>query len=147
MEASFFFSSKMPVCALKGHWVSLCLVDEAGSGAAYGGLAYTIRDSAGHQYKGRLTGEGYAKLQGFYCGPVVLILEGLYSGEEQPYLELSTRRAYRLPITELQIRAEKHAFPPLMANASRAILHSAKLTGFIRLKCATWSGMSPTCRR
>lgn len=105
-----FFSSKMPVCALKGHWVSLCLVDEAGSGAAYGGLAYTIRDSAGHQYKGRLTGEGYAKLQGFYCGPVVLILEGLYSGEEQPYLELSTRRAYRLPITELQIRAEKTRF-------------------------------------
>ncbi|NNB72102.1 lipase family protein [Pseudomonas fluorescens] len=105
-----FFSSKMPVCALKGHWVSFCLVDEAGSGAAYGGLAYTIRDSAGHQYKGRLTGEGYAKLQGFYCGPVVLILEGLYSGEEQPYLELSTRRAYRLPITELQIRAEKTRF-------------------------------------
>ena len=90
--------------------MSLCLVDEAGSGAAYGGLAYTIRDSAGHQYKGRLTGEGYAKLQGFYCGPVVLILEGLYSGEEQPYLELSTRRAYRLPITELQIRAEKTRF-------------------------------------
>jgi hypothetical protein len=105
-----FFNSKMPVCALKGHWASFCLVDETGSGEAYGGLAYTIRDSAGHQYNGRLTGEGYAKLQGFYCGPIVLILEGLYSGEQQPYLELSTRRAYKLPITELQIRAEKTRF-------------------------------------
>ena len=39
-----FFSSKMPACPLKGHWASVCLVDETGSGKAYGGLVYTIQD-------------------------------------------------------------------------------------------------------
>ena len=105
-----FFSSNMPACALKGHWASFCLVDETGSGKAYGGLAYTVYDSTGHSYNGRLTGEGFAKLQGFYCGPVVLILEGLYAGNEQPYFELSTRKTYKLPITELQARAEQTRF-------------------------------------
>ncbi|MFL1557684.1 lipase family protein [Pseudomonas sp. O11] len=105
-----FFSGKMPACALKGHWASFCLVDETGCGKAYGGLAYSICDSTGQQYNGRLTGEGFAKLQGFYCGPVVLALEGLYSGKEEPYFELSTRQTYRLPITELQIRAEQTRF-------------------------------------
>src|SRR5471032_1249174 len=98
-----FFSSKMPACALKGHWASFCLVDETGSGKAYGGLAYTVHDSAGQQYSGRLTGEGFAKLQGFYCGPVVLVLERLYSGKETPYFGLSGRETYKLPITDLQV--------------------------------------------
>ncbi|MGR3890442.1 lipase family protein [Pseudomonas sp. 1152_12] len=105
-----FFSSKMPACAVKGHWASFCLVDETGSGKAYGGLAYTIQDSTGQQYSGRLTGEGFAKLRGFYCGPVVLALEDLYSGKEAPYFGLSTRETYKLPITELQIRAEQTRF-------------------------------------
>lgn len=105
-----FFSSKMPACALQGHWASVCLVDETGSGKAYGGLAYSIRDSTGRQYHGRLNAEGFAKLQGFYCGPVVLMLDRLYSGEESPYFELKKRQAYALPITELQVRAEKTRF-------------------------------------
>lgn len=105
-----FFSSKMPACAVKGHWASFCLVDETGSGKAYGGLAYTVHDSAGQQYSGRLTGEGFAKLQGFYCGPVVLVLERLYSGKEAPYLGLRGRETYKLPITELQVRAEQTRF-------------------------------------
>lgn len=105
-----FFSSKMPACALKGHWASFCLVDETGNGKAYGGLAYTAHDSTGHQYNGRLNGDGFAKLQGIYRGPFVLVLESLYSGEEEPYLELSTRSTYKLPITELQVRAERTRF-------------------------------------
>ncbi|NVZ72332.1 lipase family protein [Pseudomonas costantinii] len=105
-----FFSSKMPACALKGHWASFCLVDEAGSGKAYGGLPYTIHDSTGRQYDGRLNGDGFAKLQGFYCGPIVLQLDSLYSGSEEPYSRLRIRRTYPLPITELQIRAEQTRF-------------------------------------
>jgi len=77
-----FFSSEMSACPLKGHWASVSLVDETGSGKAYGGLVYTIQDNTGRLYKGRLNGEGYAKLEGFYCGPVILSLDSQYCGEE-----------------------------------------------------------------
>ncbi|WP_395608227.1 lipase family protein [Pseudomonas sp. B22129] len=105
-----FFSDKMPACALKGHWASFCLVDETGSGKAYGGLPYTLYDSTGRQYDGRLDGDGFARLQGFYCGPVVLKLDSLYSGAQEPYNRLRIRQAYQLPITELQVRAEQTRF-------------------------------------
>ncbi|ARB30815.1 lipase family protein [Pseudomonas tolaasii] len=105
-----FFSDKMPACALKGHWTSFCLVDEAGSGKAYGGLPYTVHDSTGRKYSGRLNADGFAKLESFYCGPVVLKLDELYSGKRAPYHRLRTREAYGLPITELQVRAEQTRF-------------------------------------
>ncbi len=105
-----FFSNKMPACSLRGHWVSFCLVDELGSGKAYGGLPYKVYDSAGQSYNGRLNGEGFAKLRGFYCGPVVLSFDELYSGAEDLYKGLMTRPSYKLPITELQVRAEKTRF-------------------------------------
>ncbi|MBT2375297.1 lipase family protein, partial [Pseudomonas fluorescens] len=105
-----FFSGKMPACLLRGHWASFCLVDEAGNGKVYGGLSYTLHDSAGRQYRGRLNGEGFAKLEDFYCGPIVLTLDERYSGIEKPYTELMTRVTYKLPITELQVRAEKTRF-------------------------------------
>lgn len=79
-----FFSDSKPACSLRGHWVSFCLVDELGVGAAYGGLPYTVHDSAGQEYKGRLNGEGFAKLDNIFCGPVVLVLDDLYSGTEPP---------------------------------------------------------------
>ncbi|SFB44200.1 hypothetical protein SAMN03159485_05624 [Pseudomonas sp. NFPP24] len=94
-----FFSDIKPACALRGHWVSFCLVDELGVGGAYGGLPYTIHDSAGQEYKGRLNGEGFAKLSNIYCGPVVLVFDEPYSGVEQPYKYLRGRSAYKLPIT------------------------------------------------
>ena len=105
-----FFSDSKPACSLRGHWVSFCLVDELGVGTAYGGLPYTVYDSAGQQYKGRLNGEGFAKLQDIYCGPVVLVFDDLYSGAEQTYQWLMVRSAYKLPITELQARAEQTRF-------------------------------------
>ncbi|MFC6339943.1 lipase family protein [Pseudomonas sp. CCM 7891] len=105
-----FFSGKMPACHLRGHWASFCLVDELGDGKAYGGLPYTLHDSAGHQYYGRLNGEGFAKLDDFYCGPLVLMLDERYCGIEKPYTDLMTRMTYTLPITELQVRAEKTRF-------------------------------------
>lgn len=105
-----FFSDSKPACALRGHWVSFGLVDELGIGAVYGGLPYTVHDSAGQQYKGRLDKDGFAMLQDIYCGPVVLVFDDLYSGAEKPYSRLVTRRTYQLPITELQVRAEQSQF-------------------------------------
>ncbi|ELQ09804.1 lipase, class 3, partial [Pseudomonas fluorescens BRIP34879] len=74
-----FFNDQMPACALSGDWLTFCLVDTAGNGKSYGGLAYTINDSAGRQHQGRLNGEGFARVEGFFCGPVVLMLEDSYS--------------------------------------------------------------------
>ncbi len=105
-----FFSDSKPACAVRGHWVSFGLVDELGAGTPYGGLPYTIQDSAGQQYKGRLNASGFVKLTDIYCGPVVLVFDDLYSGVEQPYKQLMLRRTYKLPITELQFRAEQTLF-------------------------------------
>ncbi|MFN3358528.1 MAG: lipase family protein [Pseudomonas sp.] len=105
-----FFGDSEPACSLRGHWVSFRLVDEQGSGASYGGLPYTVHDSAGQQYKGRLNGEGVAKLENIYCGPVVLAFDELYSGVDEPYQRLMMRPTYKLPITELQFRAEQTRF-------------------------------------
>lgn len=96
-----FFSDNKPACPLRGHWVSFCLADELGVGTAYGGLPYTLHDSAGQEYKGRLDGNGFATLKDIYCGPVALVFDDLYSGTEPLYQQLMSRRAYKLPITEL----------------------------------------------
>ncbi|TFY86488.1 lipase family protein [Pseudomonas kairouanensis] len=105
-----FFSGSKPACALRGDWVSFCLVDEFGVGAAYGGLPYTVHDSAGQQYKGRLDKNGCAVIQNIYCGPVALVFDEVYSGTEQLYRRLVMRQTYKLPITELQVRAENTRF-------------------------------------
>jgi len=105
-----FFSEKMPVCALRGCWLSFCLVDESGDGKAYGGLAFEVFDSAGQQYKGRLNGDGFAKLENQYRGPAVLIFEAAYGGHDDYYSTLQRRSRYPLPITELQVRAEQTRF-------------------------------------
>lgn len=102
-----YFGEQMPACALQGHWASFRLVDETGSGKAYGGLPFTVHDSTGRQYLGKLDGEGFANLHDFYCGPIILMLDDLYNGTEEPYHQLRMRQTYTLPITELQIRAER----------------------------------------
>ncbi|EIK67136.1 lipase, class 3 [Pseudomonas synxantha BG33R] len=105
-----FFNDRMPACPLKGHWLTFCLVDETGSGKGYGGLPYTIYDGAGQQYRGRLNGEGFARVADFSCGPVILVMEERYSGQEELYQSLMSRSFYALPITELQVRAEQTHF-------------------------------------
>ena len=112
-----FFDDKKPACSLRGAWVSFNLVDEVGDGKPYGGLPFTVCDSAGVQYEGRLNGDGGTKLQNLYCGPVVLTLDEQYVGEEEPYRQLRGRETYQLPISELQFRAEKTHF--LNANGQR----------------------------
>ena len=105
-----FFSSKMLACPLRGHFISFQLVDEFGDGKPYGGLAYTLQDSAEQQYSGRLDADGFAKIEDCYQGPVVLMLNAEYVGEENPYKTLMERPSYKLPITELQVRAEQTRF-------------------------------------
>ncbi|MBF6029418.1 lipase family protein [Pseudomonas sp. P115] len=119
-----FFSDSKPACALRGDWVSFGLVDELGIGAVYGGLPYTVHDSAGQQHKGRLDKDGFAKLQAIYCGPVVLVFDDIYSGIEKPYSRLVERQTYPLPITELQVRAEQSRFAE--ADGQRADNNPAK---------------------
>lgn len=105
-----FFNNSRPACPLRGDWVSFRLVDELGVGSGYGGLPYTLHDSAGQRYEGRLDVDGFAKLEDIYCGPVVLIFDTLYTGVDQLYRRLTARSSYPLPITELQFRAEHTRF-------------------------------------
>ena len=138
-----FFSDRMPACSLRGTWVSFCLVDETGSGKPYGGLPFTIYDSAGAPYEGRLNGDGFAKLQGLYCGPAVLSLDNQYTGQEEPYRELMTRRTYQLPISELQFRAERTAFSNpdgkrIESNISRQntdCFYQVEVSDLVRREC------------
>ncbi|WP_124414319.1 lipase family protein [Pseudomonas sp. R4-35-07] len=137
-----FFNDRMPACPLRGDWLSFCLVDETGNGKAYGGLPYTLLDSAGQQYKGRLDGSGFAKLEGIYCGPVILLMDEPYSGGEAPYRRLMSRPNYALPITELQVRAEQTCFQnkdgqrvennPARQKADR--FHQVEVSDLVRYK-------------
>jgi hypothetical protein len=104
------FSKKMLACPLRGHWTSFRLVDEQGDGKPYGGLHYTVMDSIGQEYTGRLDGEGFAKVENHYRGPVVLNMDKRYSGLDKPYERLIKRDYYPLPITDLQFRAEQTRF-------------------------------------
>ncbi|UVJ42180.1 lipase family protein [Pseudomonas sp. LS1212] len=105
-----FFSDKMLACPLKGHWVSFQLVDEFGDGKPYGGLAYKVQDGVGQVYTGTLDADGFAKIANHYRGPVVLSLNEQYAGSIDSYSWLMTRQTYKLPITELQVRAEQTRF-------------------------------------
>ncbi|MEJ5061381.1 MULTISPECIES: hypothetical protein [unclassified Pseudomonas] len=49
------FSKKILACPLRGHWTSFRLVDEQGNG--------------------RLDGEGFARMENHYRGPVVLTMD------------------------------------------------------------------------
>lgn len=108
-----FFNGTMPACALRGGWLSFCLVDELGDGKAYGGLAYEMADCAGERYKGHLDGQGFARLEDICRGPVVLVFDALYDAEEGYYPTLLRRERYPIPITNLQVRAEKTRFKHL----------------------------------
>lgn len=100
-------------CPLRGGWISFRLVDEFGDAKPYAGLSYVLTDSEGTKYKGILDGEAYARLTGSYCGPLILTLSAAYTGAEKLYVDMCERIDYPLPITELQVAAEKTLRRPI----------------------------------
>ncbi|WP_024677269.1 lipase family protein [Pseudomonas syringae] len=105
-----FFNNRIHACPMSGHSVSFQLVDEFGDGKPYAGLAYEVIDYEGVLYSGKLDANGSGKVDNHYCGPVVLKTCEEYVGEDDFYTALSGRGSYPLPITELQVRAEKTRF-------------------------------------
>ena len=103
-------SEKSKACPLRGDWISFQVVDETGDGKPYAGLSYVLQDSSHQKYPGVLDADGAAKVFNHYQGPVVLTLDAPYTGSEDFYTALSQRDSYPLPITELQVKAEKTRF-------------------------------------
>ena len=104
------FDGRIHSCPLREHTTSFQLVDELGDGKPYAGLAYEVTDSEDVTYTGKLDATGSGKVNNHYCGPVVLKLNQPYQGSERAYTFLRERPHYPLPITELQVRAEKTRF-------------------------------------
>lgn len=103
-------------CPLSGHWVSFRLVDEHGEGKPYAGLTYQLHDSQGQTLNGVLDSDGYARVDNFYCGPVVLGVSSAYQGGDRWYSTLSLRNKFALPITALQAAAEQSPAGPRQPN-------------------------------
>ncbi|VVP53136.1 lipase family protein [Pseudomonas fluorescens] len=104
------FDGRIVTCPLRDHSTSFQLVDEFGEGKPYAGLVYEITDYEDVVYTGTLDANGSGKVDTHYCGPVVLKLNQRYEGQDAPYVRLKERKAYPLPITELQVRAENTRF-------------------------------------
>lgn len=104
------FDGSIHTCPLREHSTSFQLVDERGDGKPYAGLSYEITDCEDIAYTGKLDENGHATVSSHYCGPIVLKLNKKYQGLEKPYERLQNREHYPLPITELQVRAEKTHF-------------------------------------
>ncbi|MCU1718976.1 lipase family protein [Pseudomonas sp. 5P_3.1_Bac2] len=104
-------------CPLKGHWVSFRLVDENGDGKPYAGLPYTLHDSQDQTREGSLDSEGHAKVEGIYCGPVVLNISSLDDGGLDPWYKLiSIRDNFTIPLTAIQVAAEQTPTGPRHAD-------------------------------
>lgn len=88
-------------------WVEFQLVDQQGNGKFYGGLQYLLTDSEGTVHKGVLDGSGSAKHDNLPCGGVILSFAEKYRGGEKFYEDLTKRKEYKLPITQLQYAAEQ----------------------------------------
>lgn len=100
-------NNRMFTCPAQGKWTSFQLVDEFGEGRSYAGLSYKVIDTEGHAYTGKLDLTGTGKVENHFAGPIALILEEQYQGQELTYVRRTQRPHYRLPITELQVRAEQ----------------------------------------
>ena len=105
-----FMKGNIHACPLRGHSTSFQLVDEFGDGKPYAGLTYEVTDYEDTIYTGKLDATGSAKVDNHFCGPVGLKLMSPYQGSEKTYTFLRGRPHYPLPITELQVRAEKTRF-------------------------------------
>lgn len=99
-------------CPQRNQWVSVRLVDEFGQAEKYSGLSVILRDSQGQEYFAELDGEGFARFAGVYSGVMLLsVVEG-YSGHDGWYETLIDRKAYPLPISDLQVAAEQTSIGP-----------------------------------
>ncbi|CAI8923323.1 Lipase (Class 3) [Pseudomonas sp. IT-P258] len=105
-----FMGGKIHACPLREHWTSFQLVDEFGDGQPYAGLTFEATDYEDMVYTGKLDASGIGKVEHHFNGPIVLTLTELYQGTEELYKDLRKRPHYPLPITELQMRAEKTRF-------------------------------------
>ncbi|WP_300657227.1 lipase family protein [Pseudomonas sp.] len=104
-------------CPLREDWVSFRLVDEHGDGQPYAGLTYTLHDNQGKKFAGSLDSDGFARVDRFHCGPIVLDLSTLDTGNlDWWYEELTIRKAFKLPLTTLQVAAEQSPTGPRRAN-------------------------------
>lgn len=100
-------NSRLLSCPAQGNWSSFQLVDEFGSGEAYGGLAYVAVDSEGQAFSGYLDVNGIGKVDSYCAGPIALCFDQTYEGQDKFYNYLQARTHYPLKITELQVRAEQ----------------------------------------
>lgn len=105
-----FMQGNIHACPRRGQATSFQLVDEFGDGKPYAGLTYEAVDYEDIVYTGKLYSSGSGKVLDHYCGPVTLKLSQFYQGKEEIYARLKERPHYPLPITELQVRAEKTRF-------------------------------------
>ncbi|MGA5483723.1 hypothetical protein ACPCIT_14390 [Pseudomonas siliginis] len=105
-----FMQGNIHACPRRGQATSFQLVDEFGDGKPYAGLTYEAVDYEDIVYTGKLDSSGSGKVLDHYCGPVTLKLSQFYQGKEEVYARLKERPHYPLPITELQVRAEKTRF-------------------------------------
>ena len=106
-EVKHPLNSRMFACPTQGKWTRFQLVDEIGEGQPYAGLAYKVIDAEGQVYEGKLDGTGTGKVENHFAGPIALILEAPYKGQELTYVRRIQRNHYPLPITEIQVRAEQ----------------------------------------
>jgi hypothetical protein len=129
-------------CPLKGGWVSFRLVDEFGEGKPYANLEYEITDCEGTKQSGSLDAEGYAKIEGSYSGPLILTLAKKYSGGIPWYEEISDRKTYPIPLTDLQVAAEQTLRRPIgstsktgayRASAEKGDFHNVEVRDLVEL--------------
>lgn len=101
------FKGRILSCPAMGKTTSFQLIDEFGSGEPYAGLAYKVIDSEGLVYNGFLDSVGASSVVNHCSGPIALLIDELYSGENKTFTFLQSRPHYPLKITELQVRAEQ----------------------------------------
>ncbi|MFJ2362408.1 lipase family protein [Pseudomonas sp. NPDC087697] len=116
-------------CPLKGDWLSFRLVDEFGDGKPYASLKFELTDSEGEKQSGTLDADGYAKVIGHYSGPLILTLANGYSGKESWYEDLYDRKDYRIPLTDLQVAAEKTLRRPIGSTGKTGAYRAAAEKG------------------
>lgn len=102
-------------------WVSFQLVDEAGNGKAYAGLAYELTDSEGTVYQGTLDANGRSiKHDDIPCGGAILSFSEKYRGGVKFYEDLIDRKSYKIPLTQLQYAAEQTQWLQEWSNTMRS---------------------------